>query len=149
MSYPQLRALREAAQLDLDNLALAMQIDPESMERCEASADEALDTLELQQWAAWAAQLGLPLIEMLAQAGLAEPGSVKALTFRELRDAVGDLAGREGSLHRVEERSGWELEAFIRDPEDGWTRKLGFFQSVAQTVGRDWRGIAAAYPAPL
>jgi hypothetical protein len=149
MTFPKLRALREAAQLDIDSLALALQIDPDTMERCEASADEALDTLELHQWSAWAAQLDLPLIEMLAQAGLAEKGAVKALTFRELRDALGELAGREGSLHRVEERSGWELEAFIRDPEDGWTRKLGFFQSVAQTVGRDWRGIAAAYPAPL
>lgn len=149
MSYPTLGQLRESAGLDAEDLAMVLHLDPETFASCESDAQEALETLELHQWATWAEQLQLPLLEMLAQAGLASPGQVTPLTFREMRDALGDHIAHLGSLALAEEQTGWELESFIRDPEEGWARKLGFFQSIAKATGRDWRGIAAAYPAPL
>lgn len=149
MSYPTLLQLRESIGLNAEDLAMAMHLDPETFASCESDIHEALETLELHQWATWAEELQLPLLEMLAQTGIAQPGQVTPLTFRELRDALGDLIARLGNLTLAEEQTGWELESFIRDPEEGWARKLSFFQSLAQATGRDWRGIAAAYPAPL
>jgi hypothetical protein len=149
MSYPTFVQLRESIGLNAEDLAMAMHLDPETFASCESDFHEAIETLELHQWATWAEQLQLPLLEMLAQAGIAQPGQVTPLTFRELRDALGDLIARLGSLALAEEQTGWELESFIRDPEEGWSRKLSFFQSLAQATGHDWRAIAAAYPAPL
>jgi transcriptional regulator with XRE-family HTH domain len=144
-----LQSLREASGCSFEALALVLNVDAESIEAWESDLTDAADQLELQQWAAWASALGLTLIELLAQIGLCAPGAVTPLTFQEFRDRVGALAGKMGSVHQVEELTGWELGEFIRNPEDGWSRKLGFFKSVAQVVGVDWRSVIASYGAPV
>lgn len=144
-----LQSLREASGCSFEALALVLNVDSVTVEAWESDLADAVDQLELQQWAAWASALGLTLIELLAQIGLCAPGVVAPMTFQEFRDHIGALAGKMGSVHQVEEVTGWELGEFIRNPEDGWSRKLGFFKSVAKAVGADWRSVIASYAAPV
>jgi transcriptional regulator with XRE-family HTH domain len=144
-----LQSLREASGCGFDALALVMNVEPESVEAWETDLVDAVDQLELQQWAAWASALGLSLIEFLAQIGLCVPGKVHPITFQEFRDAIGNLAAGKGGLQAVEDETGWELGEFVRNPEDGWSRKLGFYKSVSKAAGLDWRSVIAAYGAPV
>jgi hypothetical protein len=113
----QLMQLRESADCDFDALAAAMNVDAEDIETWERNPESAVEQLELRQWVAWAEALHLPLIEMLAQAGLCAKGAVHPITFRELRDRIGELSARLGGLHCAEDLTGWELGEFVRNPE--------------------------------
>lgn len=147
--HENLGSLREERGIEIDALGLMLNLDPEAVLALEEDPLEALEVLELQQWAQWATLLDLPLIELLALLQLCPTGTVTPMTFRELRDALGEVAAKGGGLEKIEELTGWELGDFIRDPEDGWSRKLPFFQAVSRVSGRDWRGIAAAYGVPV
>jgi hypothetical protein len=46
------------------------------------------------------------------------------------------------SLNAMEEKTGWDLSAFIRNPdEDGWNQRIRFFQDVGAELGVDWLGV--------
>lgn len=148
MKIENLATLRTARGLEPEAIALLINMEPEDVLRFEADPTSALEELDLHQWTQWAANLGLPLLELLATLKLCETGAVVPVTFREWRDAIGVLASELGGLEAAEDRIGWDLADFVRDPEDGWSRKLIFFHSLAKAVGRDWRGVAAAYGSP-
>jgi hypothetical protein len=149
MKPDSLTSLREACGLEIEAIALLVNLDPDEVTLLEADPEEALETLDLHQWIEWSTNLGLPLLELIASLDLCDSGPVKALTFKELRDSLGIIIASHGGVEAVEEEIGWELRTFIRNPEDGWSRKLIFFRSVAEVTGCDWRGILAAYGVPV
>ncbi len=148
MKTENLTSLRESRGLEPEAIALLINMEPDDVLRFEADPAAALEELDMHQWTQWSSNLGMPLLELLAMLKLCEIGTVIPVTFREWRDAIGVLVAELGGLEIAEERIGWDLADFIRDPEDGWSRKLIFFRSVAKAVGRDWRGVAGAYGTP-
>jgi len=149
MSMHTLRSLRLKFGLDPDSLAMAVDLSAEQYLLLENDNQEAEETLDLQQWSQLSAAFGQTLLDLVCKLELASepaPGTeISPITFRELRDRVGIEAARSDGVEQLENRLGWEIRDFVRDPEDGWSRKLGFYRSLASEIGSDWRGILACY----
>lgn len=137
-----LRSLREAAGLRAENLADEIGISAvwfEELENGEAALEESLD---LEQVRKLSLLVGVGLAVLVT--GEPVPPGVPPLSFKDLARHLRRRLENEPGLESLEEKSGWDLGAFLKRPDpEGWGQRIPFFRDVCAVVGVDWRGILA------
>lgn len=137
-----LKALRLKAGLDPETLADQIGISPGWYEDLEREESQVEETLDLEQVRKLALQLNVGLAQLLTGAPL--PPGTPVLTFTELARHLRRRLEEEVRLEDLEEKTGWELGAFLKHPEqEGWGHHIPFYRDVCATLGLDWLGILA------
>lgn len=137
-----LRAYREKAGLQPEGLADSIGVTPLWYEDLENNEGDLEDSLDLEQIRKLALQLRVGMAQLLT--GAPVPPGTRPLDFREvarlLRRRLEDVPG----LEALEEKSGWDLGAFLKRPDtEGWGQRAPFFRDLGKALGFDWLGVLA------
>jgi transcriptional regulator with XRE-family HTH domain len=137
-----LKSLREKVGLRAENLADEIGINPiwfEELETGEAALEESLD---LEQLRKLSLLLGVGLATLVTGSPL--PPDSRPVSFKDLARHLRRRLETEPGLDALEEKTGWDLGAFLKRPDpEGWGQRVPFFRDVCRVLGLDWLGILA------
>ena len=137
-----LKSLREKVGLQAGNLADEIGINAvwfEELENGEAALEE---TLDLEQLRKLSLLLGVGLATLVTGSPL--PPDLRPISFKDLARHIRRRLETETGLDALEEKSGWDLGAFLKRPDpEGWGQRVPFFRDVCAALGLDWLGILA------
>ncbi|MDB5106847.1 MAG: hypothetical protein JWP91_4536 [Fibrobacteres bacterium] len=135
-----LKTLRAKAGLDPEGLADQIGITPEWYEDLERDSGELESTLDLTQLRKLAILLHVGMGYLVN--GEAIPEGVPNLPFLEVARRIRLHLEHNKDVQSLEERTGWDLGAFLKHPEaDGWEQRLPFFRDVCRELEMDYRGV--------
>lgn len=141
-----IRTLREKAGLKAEGLADQIGISAAWFEDLEQEDGELENSLDLEQVRKLALLLGTGLGQLLT--GAPVPPGTAPLDFqglaRALKKRIDEEEGPEAGLQAWEERTGWDLGAFLKNPAaEGWGQRIRFFQDLGRELRLDWLGVLA------
>ena len=135
-----LRTLRIKAGLDGEGLDDQIGISAGWYADLESEPGELENTLDLTQLRKLAILLNVGLGYLLT--GETLPDEVPPLTFAELARRVRLTLEHSPDLQALEEKTGWDLAAFLKQPgAEGWEQRARFFRDLCTELGADWRGV--------
>ena len=137
-----LRALREKAGLLPEGLADQIGITGNWFEDLESNEGELEETLDLDQIRKLALLLNVGMAQLLT--GAPVPPGMAPMSFKDLARHVRRQLENESGLESLEEKTGWDLGAFLKRPDtEGWGQRIQFYKDVCGALGVDWIGILA------
>lgn len=137
-----LRSLREKVGLLTENLADEIGISPAWFEELENGDSSLEETLDLEQIRKLSLLLGVGLSTLLTGSPL--PPDIRPISFKDLARHLRRRLETEPGLDALEEKTGWDLGAFLKRPDpEGWSQRIPFFRDVCATLGLDWLGVVA------
>lgn len=132
--------MRDKAGLDAEGLADQIGVTADWYLNLENEEDELEASLDLSQILKLSQLLGVSMAFLLT--GDPTDASGPPLSFRDLAQGVRRHLEHSGSVEALEEKIGWDLSAFLKDPEaDGWDQRVPFLRDVCGEVGLDWRAV--------
>lgn len=135
-----LAAMRIKAGLDPEGIADLLGITPEWYLDLEREAGELESSLEISRIRDLAALLNATMGELVL--GNPISGSVQILDFLELARRIRLELGPTQDPAPLEEKTGWDLGSFLKNPETGgWDFSLSFYRDVCGALGLEWRGV--------
>ncbi len=143
-SADRLRSFRDRLHLSVEEVAAQIGVDATWYEDIEADSDLLEETLDFEQLKKLAVVLEISFTTLLTgePPGTPEP----SFSLTELRAKVNRHLGEDAQARdELEERIGWDLTAFLRDAEEGWGYKAGFFRDLCSAIGLDWKHLLRRY----
>ncbi len=139
-----LRTFRERMQLGAEAVAAQIGVDADWYTDMEADPEYLEESLDFEQVKKLSVVLEVSLTTLLTGDPPDDPQG--SFSLPELRAKVNRHLG-EGSEAReeLEERIGWDLTPFLRDAEEGWGYKPGFFRDLCSAMGLDWKKLLSRY----
>lgn len=137
-----IKALREKSGLRSENLADEIGISAAWFDEMENGESDLEETLDLEQIRKLSLLLGVGMAQLLA--GAPVPAGTQPLSFKDLARHLRRRLENEPGLDALEEKTGWDLGAFLKRPDqEGWGQRVPFFRDVCGALGLDWNGVLA------
>lgn len=137
-----LKSLREKVGLNAGNLADEIGISAAWFEELENGETSLEDSLDLEQLRKLSLLLGAGLSTLVTGSPL--PPDLRPVSFKDLARHLRRRLESETGLDALEEKTGWDLGAFLKRPDtEGWGQRIPFFRDVCGALGLDWLGILA------
>jgi transcriptional regulator with XRE-family HTH domain len=135
-----LKTLRLKAGQDPEGLADQIGITAEWYLDLENEPGELEAGLDMTQLRKLAILLNVGLAYLIT--GETIPDTVPTLSYLELARRLRMRLGQGIDIPTLEEKTGWDLAAFLKNPEaDGWEQRAPFFRDVCRELELDWRGV--------
>jgi transcriptional regulator with XRE-family HTH domain len=135
-----IRAARERAGLQLEDVAGKLEISYAEYWDIEAFEDEVWTSISLETLQRLARTIGSTLREILDEDG--SPPPVRTLSFADFVGVVQEsVRASGGDVEAWGERAGWDVEPLLRDPDEIWNLSADGLRDVAKVAGIDWRSV--------
>jgi len=132
--------MRIKAGMDPEGIADLLGITPEWYLDLEREAGELESSLEVSRIRDLAALLKAGMGQLVLGGSI--PASVPVLDFLELARLIRLQLGQAQDPAPLEEKTGWDLGSFLKNPETGgWDFSLNFYRDVCGALESDWRGV--------
>lgn len=135
-----LKTLRLKAGQDPEGLADQIGITADWYLDLEREPGELEASLDMTQLRKLAILLNVGLAYLIT--GETIPDTVPTLSYLEVARRLRLRLGQGNDIQSLEEKTGWDLAAFLRNPEsDGWEQRAPFFRDICRELELDWRGV--------